>query len=553
MNNTAAQTAAWFPNEELLRDALGAAGPVSRAQIVIDALEQEADSNTLLLPYFYEGTNVGIPPAGTATGSSGIPPTGTVTGSSGIPSAGAGAGSGGLVIPVERGMGSQPASGSADTPPPTQAPAIRNTPAPVAPAAAGTPSSTGSASGGTAAVAASATTPAAQEESDIVQSDAAAETGGMGENRAALDGENVSDTSGGSAAEVRSSTNGVGSSSSVTTGTEVTVVDSGSSNLLFSGNLPLFILGGALLLAVAAAAVLWTRLRQARGTPAMPVSQHQPPSAVPQAPSTDRMSQTAPVPRSMPKATPVPPTSAPVLRVGKMQNIGKRQSQQDSFGTLPLQGGVLAVVADGMGGLSDGDKVSRAIVQSMLRDANGKRADQLNLLQLLSRANSDVNAMLGQSAQYKSGSTVLLVIAEPGRFRWVSVGDSRIYLYRGGGLLQVNHEHAYEAELLNMAVNRKLSFPEAEQHEKRRSITSFVGMGELKYIDQCLNPVQLLRGDRILLMSDGVFNALSDPEIARVMVQNADPNRAAAALESAVVAKGAPRQDNFTAVIVEYS
>lgn len=242
------------------------------------------------------------------------------------------------------------------------------------------------------------------------------------------------------------------------------------------------------------------------------------------------------------------------LMIGKLHHIGKRASQQDSLGLVNVPGGILAVIADGMGGLSDGDKVSQKIVYTMLHDGANRPAPALsgNLLQLVSHANAEVNHMLGGTGQYVSGSTLVAVLAEPNRFQWASVGDSRLYLYRGGGLLQINREHVYEAELLERAVNREMSFQEARSHAKKKSVTSFIGMGDLKHIDGSLQPVKTQRGDKLLLTTDGLFNTLSDDEIAAVLAAEPDPVKAASALESAVLAKNNPHQDNFSSILICY-
>jgi serine/threonine protein phosphatase PrpC len=56
-------------------------------------------------------------------------------------------------------------------------------------------------------------------------------------------------------------------------------------------------------------------------------------------------------------------------------------------------------------------------------------------------------------------------------------------------------------------------------------------------------------GDRVLLLSDGVFNTLSEEEIASAMLT--EVHKSAALLQAAVLAKEKPDQDNFTAVIIE--
>ena len=251
---------------------------------------------------------------------------------------------------------------------------------------------------------------------------------------------------------------------------------------------------------------------------------------------------------------PAQPLPASSVLAASMSNIGRRQSQQDSRGMARVDNGWFAVVADGMGGLSDGDKVSQQIVRTMIADAEHNSLSQLNgnLDRMVAHANDDVNKLLGPRDRYVSGSTLVAVLAERSQFQWISVGDSRIYLYRDGVLLQLNREHIYEAELLNFAVNGDMSFQEAHDHEKRKSVSSFIGMGKLKYVDQPMRPIPSLPGDRVLLTSDGVFNTLSDSEIADILRLNPDPAVAARELEAAVLKKAAEYQDNFTSIILAW-
>lgn len=239
--------------------------------------------------------------------------------------------------------------------------------------------------------------------------------------------------------------------------------------------------------------------------------------------------------------------------VGKLHNIGMRNSQQDSLGVTGYSGGMFAVVADGMGGLSDGDKVSQKVVLTMLQDAvklsGGKTGGML--WHMTAHANREVNHMLGAANQYKSGSTLIAVLVEKGSFQWISVGDSRIYLYRQGQLLQMNREHVYEVDLRHKAVNGILSFAEAAADPQKKHIASFIGMGELKYVDSCMRPVPTCAGDRLLLMSDGVFNTLSEEEIRAALLRGENAENTAALLEEQVLARRNPKQDNFTAVILD--
>lgn len=242
-----------------------------------------------------------------------------------------------------------------------------------------------------------------------------------------------------------------------------------------------------------------------------------------------------------------------VKGVGIVHNIGGRSGQQDSYDVINCSAGTLAVVADGMGGLSDGDKVSQLIVATMRGDSARIRAGNTEgvLCQMVAHANQEVNRMLGTARQYKCGSTLISVLIEHSTMQWIAVGDSRIYLYRDGGLLQLNREHIYSAELMVRAINGKIPFAEASRNVQADRLNSFIGMGELKYVDFSQSRIRLRKGDRILLMSDGVFNTLSEHEIARVIRNSPDASAAANELERNVLEKRAPNQDNFTCVILE--
>ena len=240
-------------------------------------------------------------------------------------------------------------------------------------------------------------------------------------------------------------------------------------------------------------------------------------------------------------------------KVAALHNIGRRSGQQDSFDVVPCAGGLLAVVADGMGGLSDGDKVSKKIVSTFHEDAARVRPGQSidALYQMLAHANQEVNRMLGTALQGKCGSTLLAVLMEKDRMQWTAVGDSRIYLYRGGSLIQVNREHTYKIDLLERAVNGEMSFADLRKDAQLTRLCSYMGMGRIKHVDGSMNTVRLLPGDRILLMSDGVFNTLSEEEIAGVLSRFDDVEQAAAVLEKKVLEKNSPTQDNFTCVILK--
>jgi len=253
-------------------------------------------------------------------------------------------------------------------------------------------------------------------------------------------------------------------------------------------------------------------------------------------------------------AEPAPAAAAAGIRIGKLHDQGARSGQQDCFSVSPDQlidtNGLLAIVADGMGGLADGDKVSQTAVSTMINAfymAQGTPDEILN--QLLMQANKAVNDFLGPNGLGKSGSTVVAGLIKDGMFYYRSVGDSRICLMRGGMLLQLNREHIYRNELITQAANGQIPIEHAYAHQNGGGLTSYLGMGTLKYIDLPAQGIRVLPGDKFILMSDGVYNALSEQELTTDLILP-DPQQAADALGKRIREKNLPGQDNYTAVIL---
>lgn len=242
----------------------------------------------------------------------------------------------------------------------------------------------------------------------------------------------------------------------------------------------------------------------------------------------------------------------PMVQIAKIHNIGCRPNQQDSLGVAGLSDGVFAVVADGMGGLAAGDEVSQCVVTSMLKEAATLTPGQMDgaMDGMVQNVNEAVNTLLGPQRIYQSGSTMVAVLVRNGFFHWASVGDSRIYLYRGGRLFQLNQEHTYEVELRQRVMRGEITRAEADTDPQRRGLTSFFGMGRLRYVDISIKPIRLEVGDKLLLMTDGIFNKLTDETMAGLINADPDVEQVAVTLEKRVANLHDPSQDNFTAVIL---
>ena len=242
---------------------------------------------------------------------------------------------------------------------------------------------------------------------------------------------------------------------------------------------------------------------------------------------------------------------------GNCQHIGSRSSQQDAFGfsdkddlDFVTHGGVLAVVADGMGGMALGGEASHLAVQVFLHSYMAKAADEtvpMALLKALDDANQVVINLSQEFDEEDVGTTLVAAVVHGAVLHWVSVGDSRLYLLRQGKLTQLTQDHVFAVELDRDAANGLISLEEAQSHPERPALNSYLGLLELDLIDQNPQPFTLVSCDQVLLCSDGLYAAVNANEIAACW--NGDSQRSAEELINRVLAKERPGQDNLTVAI----
>lgn len=185
----------------------------------------------------------------------------------------------------------------------------------------------------------------------------------------------------------------------------------------------------------------------------------------------------------------------------------------------------VGVVCDGMGGAAGGEVASAIAVEALLRSLY---ASILNLFMdstvayfeaesLVLDAIQKANAAVYQEASSRPGfsgmgCTTTMLLACYGRVFLGQVGDSRGYLYRGGQLRQVTHDHSFVAELLREG---RITAEEAENHPRKNVITRAIG--SRPEVEGDVFEVLLIPGDLFLVCSDGLTGMVTDEEISTLL------------------------------------
>lgn len=236
------------------------------------------------------------------------------------------------------------------------------------------------------------------------------------------------------------------------------------------------------------------------------------------------------------------------------ETIGARAEQQDAAGSAPIgnSGGQLLVLADGLGGHADGARAARLVVETFEETVRTGQLDEpggrrLALNGIIQEINKRIHEATNPTDGHRSmASTAVAAIVANGTVRWISVGDSHLYVCRNGRLSKLNADHSQAGIMIRHGYS-----PDDEAVINARSVLVSALTGrDIEEIDNPAHDVALEIGDVVLLASDGL-NTLSDTEIALAIDQMYDRGAAtiASTLVQMVTDRGLPRQDNATVIV----
>lgn len=249
---------------------------------------------------------------------------------------------------------------------------------------------------------------------------------------------------------------------------------------------------------------------------------------------------------------------AQTLDISGSQINGARDYQEDAFlittigGSDEKDSASLIIVADGMGGHAAGNVASNMAVQTFNKHvtAHFPTADVPAMLQAAVRAaNASITDTVRETPALRGmGCTLVAALVVDQRLHWISVGDSHLYLLRGGTLEKKNVCHSYGGFLDRMAAAGRPVEPEAGF--SRNMLMSALSGDEIAEVDCPDEPYVLQPGDRVIMSTDGL-----DSLNAAKILSYSDGARGAREFVSMLL-KGVeeaaiPRQDNTTVVVID--
>ena len=244
------------------------------------------------------------------------------------------------------------------------------------------------------------------------------------------------------------------------------------------------------------------------------------------------------------------------LEVGAFSSIGRNPSRlhnEDAFSYtlryaqtheegLLLEG--LFLVADGMGGAARGEEAARLAMEVLERELRGASFETLSVREALQTANravySRAQELYGDAWEAYMGTTIAGVWARWPWMLYFNVGDTRIYRLRQGVLEQLSVDHSALAQSEGV---------DPRGHPARHELVYAVGpWKEIPEEGIHAARADLEKGDVLILLTDGVWEAVTDEEMIRFASESVHPQDLARRLVRVAVERGG--KDNATAMAI---
>lgn len=232
-----------------------------------------------------------------------------------------------------------------------------------------------------------------------------------------------------------------------------------------------------------------------------------------------------------------------IVNAGYATLAGKRERNEDfvALVTPPepelSTKGLIAAIADGVSGNEGGREASEYTVRGLLTDYYAT-PDTWSVTQSLERVIKALNGWIQQQASSRRElagmATTLTTLVLRGRFYYFShVGDTRLYLLRGGVLKRLTTDHVWD------------------RPEMQHVLTRAIGLDSLLTPDNGIGELQ--QNDVFMLLTDGVWSAMSEfdlnYELSQLALDTRDATATSEALVQAALTAGA--SDNVSALTLK--
>ncbi len=230
------------------------------------------------------------------------------------------------------------------------------------------------------------------------------------------------------------------------------------------------------------------------------------------------------------------------IDIASYSNNGGHNFNEDSYGI----GSNVFVVADGLGSHSNSKQASSCLVDYVLENTDGNfvLSDE-QLSSHLIRANKAVIDMKNLNGFSESVTTAAVAWTGGGYFRCANVGDSRVYFFRNGRILQQTKDHSVCQAAVEMG---QMEFSDIRQSSDRSKLLKVIGESDNLKLPKLLPPVEIQDDDAFLICSDGFWDFVYEEEMELDFHKSSDASEWLSYMLRRQLARAKNMDDNYTVI-----
>lgn len=241
------------------------------------------------------------------------------------------------------------------------------------------------------------------------------------------------------------------------------------------------------------------------------------------------------------------------IETAQATRLGNRRENQDRAAILIGDTRVLLIVADGMGGHSDGAAAAQAAVDSLSRsfkNLRGRKTGEAFLRDALAAAHKSVYELgAEQPIAKRPRTTCTICLVDEGVAQWAHVGDSRVYWLHDDAVAARTRDHSAVEALYQAG---EISNDDMLTHPLRNYVEECLGGEPEQPKFEVAEPVELSPGDIMLLCTDGLWGALGEADIVKRLRADGEFDDVIEDLARRAEAATHPASDNVTAAALRW-
>ena len=239
-----------------------------------------------------------------------------------------------------------------------------------------------------------------------------------------------------------------------------------------------------------------------------------------------------------------------VCDVAYFHERGKRGNQEDSLYISPMDkaedNGVVVACSDGMGGLLNGEVVSKFVTDTLTENYPYKFDAQEENAGMI----ADISNKIYEEYHLGAGATLVMVHVFDDRMNFYSLGDSNIILIRNNKATLLNYKQNYVTLMIRKFAEGGIDTVDAYKDTRSKGLIDFVGNHNC-HVLKTSKPLRLVENDIIIVSSDGVTDSIPLNRLVNHIHFDQNASGIARSIKYGIKTRKNPRQDNYSAIVIK--